>query len=140
MYRDSQYLKFRCSQSRLLQICCMWERVKLVNILLYYLSSGTSTDGHHIIFRQSNTYSADFRFSALSHLEFDGMLVTSGGSSYYAGNVTRPQNSSFTWFHMNKGRANIIDTVHRSIDSLTLYTSTMHMKKWVQLCYRCRLY
>ncbi|XP_045202212.2 uncharacterized protein LOC123555686 [Mercenaria mercenaria] len=64
--------------------------------------NGTSADGHVIVFTLSKIYTPGVRFPLQEPLEVTGSFPRTD-QPYFTGNFTKPINSSFSWFHMNKG-------------------------------------
>ncbi|XP_060564144.1 uncharacterized protein LOC132723434 [Ruditapes philippinarum] len=68
--------------------------------------NGTSPDNHLIVFTLSKIYTPGVRFPLHQPLEITGTF-TRQDQPYFTGNFTKPINSSFAWFHMNKGLGTI---------------------------------
>lgn len=64
--------------------------------------NGTSADGHVIVFILSRIYTPGVRFPLQVPIEVTGSFLKED-QPYFVGNFTQPINSSFSWFHMNKG-------------------------------------
>jgi len=67
------------------------------------LISGTSIDGHIIVFRLVRVFTPDFRFPLTADFEITGFIVDDHHGRYFTGNVTKHSNLTFSWLHMSKG-------------------------------------